>query len=186
MDESARTEGKGINMRAAGRTRVVRLAALALPTLLLGGLAMALFYQPAAAQNPTPSDDQVNRIAHQLYCPVCENTPLDVCPTEACRQWRDLIRQQLSEGWSEARIKQYFVDQYGARVLAEPPRSGLNWLVYILPPLIILGGALLLFRAFRSWTKTQDARVDASAKTERNIKKDEYVARLEDELKRRK
>ena len=25
---------------------------------------------------------------------MCENTPLDVCPTEACRQWRDLIRQQ--------------------------------------------------------------------------------------------
>ena len=144
---------------------------------------MALSYGRAAAQNPTPSDDQVNRIAHQLYCPVCENTPLDVCPTEACRQWRDLIRQQLSEGWSEARIKQYFVDQYGARVLAEPPRSGLNWLVYILPPMIILGGAYLLFRALRSWTKTQGA---AAAEPEGDIKKDEYVARLEDELKKRK
>src|SRR5512143_642059 len=99
----------------------------------------------AAAQNPTPSDDEVNRIAHQLYCPVCENTPLDVCPTEACRQWRELIRQQLSQGWSEDRIKQYFVDHYGARVLAEPPRTGLNWLVYVLPPLAILAGAFLLF-----------------------------------------
>ena len=107
----------------------------------------------AFAQKPTPSDDQVNRIAHQLYCPVCENTPLDVCPTEACRQWRDLIRQQLSQGWSEARIKQYFVDQYGARVLAEPPRTGLNWLVYVLPPLVIVSGAILLVRAMQSWTK---------------------------------
>jgi cytochrome c-type biogenesis protein CcmH len=40
------------------------------------------------AQQPTPSDDQVNAIARQLYCPVCENTPLDVCPTTACHQWR--------------------------------------------------------------------------------------------------
>ena len=31
-----------------------------------------------SAQQPTPSDDQVNAIARQLYCPVCENTPLDV------------------------------------------------------------------------------------------------------------
>src|SRR5512142_3451859 len=100
---------------------------LALP--LLVGLLLSV--RPAVAQAPTPSDDEVNRIAHQLYCPVCENTPLDVCPTEACRQWRDLIRQQLSQGWSEARIKQYFVDQYGVRVLAEPPRTGLNWLVYV-------------------------------------------------------
>ena len=37
------------------------------------------------SQGPTPTDDAVNKIAKQLYCPVCENTPLDVCPTEACR-----------------------------------------------------------------------------------------------------
>ncbi len=137
----------------------------------------------AAAQKPTPSDDQVNRIAHQLYCPVCENTPLDVCPTEACRQWRDLIRQQLSQGWSEDRIKQYFVDQYGARVLAEPPRTGLNWLVYVLPPLVIVSGAVLLVRAMQSWTKpvASDASPDSGAQSPR----DEYVARLEEELKRR-
>jgi cytochrome c-type biogenesis protein CcmH len=142
----------------------------------------------ALAQSPTPSDDQVNRIAHQLYCPVCENTPLDVCPTEACRQWRDLIRQQLSEGWSDAQIKQYFVDQYGARVLAEPPRSGLNWLVYVLPPLLILAGAVLLFRSFRVWTHSSEGRgaADEQPSGQRaEDSKDEYVARIEDELKRR-
>ena len=55
----------------------------------------------AFAQGPEPTDDDVNRIAKQLYCPVCESTPLDVCPTEACRQWRELIRQMLREGKSE-------------------------------------------------------------------------------------
>ena len=175
-----------MNMKAAVRLWLGRGAALVLLAIVLSALVMALSYEPVAAQNPTPSDDQVNQIAHQLYCPVCENTPLDVCPTEACRQWRDLIRQQLSEGWSEARIKQYFVDQYGARVLAEPPRSGLNWLVYILPPLIILGGAFLLFRALRSWTRVPEATAPGAEKTERNAAKDDYVARLEDELKRRK
>ena len=169
-----------LQLKAGGRVALLLLA------LVLGGLVIALSYGRVAAQNPTPSDDQVNRIAHQLYCPVCENTPLDVCPTEACRQWRDLIRQQLSEGWSEARIRQYFVDQYGARVLAEPPRSGLNWLVYILPPLIILGGAFLLIRALRSWTRTQGATATGTTKVEGNAEKDEYVARLEDELRKRK
>ncbi len=143
--------------------------------------ALLLPLQPALAQAPTPSDDAVNRIAHQLYCPVCENTPLDVCPTEACRQWRDLIRQQLSEGWSEDRIKQYFVTQYGVRVLAEPPASGLNWLVYVLPPLVILGGAFLLIRAMGSWKKQA---VDTAPKEDEQPK-DEYVARLEQELKKR-
>jgi cytochrome c-type biogenesis protein CcmH len=146
--------------------------------------AMAALLLPARlafAQNPTPSDDDVNRIAHQLYCPVCENTPLDVCPTEACRQWRDLIRQQLSQGWTDERIKQYFVDQYGARVLAEPPRTGLNWLVYVLPPLVILAGAFLLLRAMRTWTKPT-----GSAPAEQSeAPRDEYITRLEEELKKR-
>jgi len=140
---------------------------------------IALAQQPA----PTPSDDQVNYIAHQLYCPVCANTPLDVCPTEACRQWRDLIRQQLTQGWTEGQIKQYFVQQYGARVLAEPPETGINWLIYILPPIIILAGAFILFRALRTWTKPVSAST-ASGSNEDALK-DEYVARLEEELKKR-
>ncbi len=143
--------------------------------------ALLLPLQPALAQAPTPSDDEVNRIAHQLYCPVCENTPLDVCPTEACRQWRDLIRQQLSQGWSEDRIKQYFVTQYGVRVLAEPPASGLNWLVYVVPPLVILAGAFLLIRAMGSWKK----QAEDTTPEEDEQPKDEYVARLEQELKKR-
>lgn len=141
------------------------------------------------AQEPTPSDDQVNAIAKQLYCPVCENTPLDVCPTEACRQWRALIRQMISEGKSEAEIKQYFVENYGARVLGAPPATGLNWFVYIIPPLIILAGAVFLFRALKEWTKPATASAGSgSAQNESSaeISKDDYVSRLEDELKKRK
>lgn len=154
----------------------------------LGVLAAGLLYQDAIAQSPTPTDDQVNQIAHQLYCPVCENTPLDVCPTEACRQWRDLIRQQLSQGWTEGQIKQYFVEQYGARVLAEPPAAGLNWLVYVLPPIIILAGAVLLVRAMQSWTKlAHQAAAEGVQDAEKpDTASDEYVARLEEELKKRK
>jgi cytochrome c-type biogenesis protein CcmH len=164
---------------------------LLLPFFLLLIASVLTQTRPAAAQNPTPSDDEVNRIAHQLYCPVCENTPLDVCPTEACRQWRDLIRQQLSQGMTEDQIKQYFVQQYGARVLAEPPRSGLNWLVYILPPLIILAGAVFLLRAMRTWSRigkkpAMTPAMDAKGPSAEGAPKDEYVARLEEELKKRK
>ena len=102
-------------------------------------------------QGDGPSDDEVNAIASQLYCPVCENVPLDVCPTQACEQWRATIREKLASGWTESEIKGYFVEQYGARVLATPPAEGLNWLVYILPPLALIGGAIVLFRAVKTW-----------------------------------
>jgi cytochrome c-type biogenesis protein CcmH len=158
------------------------------PVFLMIAFALAaLVYQPVFAQDNIPTDDEVNAIAKQLYCPVCENTPLDVCPTEACRQWRELIRLQLSEGMTEAEIKQYFVENYGARVLAEPPRTGLNWLIYILPPVFILAGAFILFRSFREWTKPRVVETGVGAESgEAYVEKDDYVARLEDELKKRK
>lgn len=151
----------------------------------------SLYFQTAFAQDTTPpTDDEVNAVAHQLYCPVCESTPLDVCPTEACRDWRELIRTMLAEGKTEDEILQHFVDQYGDKVLAQPPLSGLNWMIYILPPAIILAGAFMLFRSLKEWTKPKTATPVIGA--ERNessrvdTKKDDYVARLEEELKKRK
>ena len=135
----------------------------------------------ARAQEPTPSDDQVNAIAKGLYCPVCENIPLDVCPTQACIQWRALIREQLADGWTEAQIKNYFVQQYGDRVLAEPPPRGLNWLVYVVPPAAILAGVYVLYRAFAAWrASSPEPAVLPPVHPE-----DEYVQRLEEELRKR-
>jgi len=163
--------------------RTYRFAALALLLLLLAGL----WAGSVAAQGSTPTDDEVNAIAKQLYCPVCENTPLDVCPTEACRQWRELIRQQLSEGWTEDQIKQYFVDNYGARVLGEPPRTGLNWVVYLLPPALILAGAFVLFRAMRAWMKPSTTEAAAGpTETPEPAAQDDYVSKFEEELRKRK
>ena len=82
--------------------------------------------------------------------------------------------------------RQYFVDQYGARVLAEPPPAGLNWLVYVLPPVIILAGAFLLFKALRTWSRPPGAPTMASSRPTLDPQQDEYVARLEEELKKRK
>lgn len=97
-------------------------------TLLFLLLAVAaLAAAPAAlAQSTTITDDQVNEVAHDLYCPVCESTPLDVCPTQACRDWREVIRTQLAEGRSKQQIMDYFAEQYGDRVLAEPLAVGLT------------------------------------------------------------
>jgi cytochrome c-type biogenesis protein CcmH len=152
-----------------------------------------------SAQQSTPSDDQVNAIARQLFCPICENIPLDVCPTQACHDWREQIRQMLAEGKSESAIKQYFVEHYGARVLSEPPAAGLNWLVYVVPPVAFLAGVLLLFLALRSWKQAEAGYAAAEAALQsgqgappppgQNIKttnSDEYAARLEEQLRKQR
>lgn len=161
-----------------------KIAVFILLPMLFTGIALSsisLVY--AQGNNPrTITDDQVNAVAKQLYCPVCENIPLDVCPTQACAQWRELIREKLAQGWSDAQIKQYFVDQYGDRVLATPPARGLNWLVYIIPPLVILLGVYLVYRAVSTWRQPvlPEAGDDAL-----QVADNEYVRRLEEELRKR-
>ena len=138
----------------------------------------------AQESNPNdPTDDEVNAIAKQLYCPVCENVPLDVCGTQACAQWRELIREKLVEGWNEDEIKEYFSNQYGDRVLAAPPARGLNWLVYVIPPLVFFAGAFFLYRGFKTWKQLGDDELDEVEIQAAPDMDDEYMARLEEELK---
>lgn len=146
--------------------------------LIILGSATTVF-----AQDGVPTDDEVNKIAKQLYCPVCESTPLDVCPTEACRQWRELIRSQLAEGKSEEEIKQYFVDQYGARVLDEPPN---RWASYLVPVIAFLAGAFMLFRGFKMWLKPVGAEAGEGEQEADSVPQDDYIRKMEEELKKRK
>ncbi|MEP6895508.1 MAG: cytochrome c-type biogenesis protein CcmH [Chloroflexota bacterium] len=153
---------------------------LAMITVLALSIA---FTMNVLAQGTTPTDDDVNQVAKQLYCPVCESTPLDVCPTEACRQWREVIRTMLADGKSETEIKQYFVTQYGVRVLNVPPNP---WLTYFIPGVVILIGALLLARGFQLWRKPLAAESAPIKQEAQPVQQDEYLAKMEEELRKRK
>ncbi len=161
--------------------RTLRLAGM---LALLGVLIVFGAVRVAHAQSPTPApvtEDQVNAVAGQLYCPVCENVPLDVCGTQACAQWRSLIREKLAQGQTEQQIKDYFVNYYGDRVLAEPPRRGLNWLVYVLPPVFILGGVLILIRVLRNMRPAPAASAPAP---DQPASSDPYVSRFEEQVRK--
>ncbi len=156
--------------------KIARYSIVLLGLLMLAGV--------VSAQTPQPSDDDVNRVARQLYCPVCENVPLDVCPTKACADWRAEIRAKMAEGWTDAEIKAYFAQQHGDRVLAAPPVRGfdLNLIVYVVPPLAVLIGGVVLYRFLRvRRTPPAASAAEPAAPTE----PDDYQARLEKELRER-
>lgn len=153
--------------------------------ILIVILLISMIPAAVSAQGSDPTDDDVNAIAKQLYCPVCENIPLDACGTVACEQWRGIIRDRLVDGWTEDQIKNYFVAQYGDRVLAEPPRQGFNWLVYLVPVIVFAGGGYLLYRAYDRWKISGDtAKVEKLKESQPDID-EKYLKRIEDELKRR-
>jgi len=136
---------------------------------------------------PTPSvkkdvtADDVNRIAKQMYCPVCENEPLDACRTAACQQWRAQIGQMLSEGQTEQQIKDYFVARYGVRVLAQPPAQGTSLWLYVLPIVGLLVGVVIVVWVLRRLRARGAAAPVAS--TPAKSSGDEYIDRVEQDLK---
>ena len=114
-------------------------------------LFVALFAiaMPAIAQENV-SDDEVNDVAKDLFCPVCESTPLDVCPTQACEDWRELIRTQLAEGQTKEDIHEYFARQYGDGVLADPPKRGFNLILWVLPVIALIVGGVFFGRYLKT------------------------------------
>ena len=150
----------------------VWLAAV-LTSLLVAGI--------AAAQGRVVTDDQVNAVAKKLNCPVCENVPLDVCETQACIQWRDLIRQKLAAGEKPEQIVAYFRATYGDRVLQSPPREGFTGLVWILPFVGLIVGVAILVVVLRRMAAQPAAVKAETAATPAAL--DGYRERLERELR---
>jgi cytochrome c-type biogenesis protein CcmH len=169
--------------------RSVKLAGLGLwaaGLLLLMSLTGVALAQDPVPPTPTPAAkqsvtaDDVNGIAKQMYCPVCENEPLDACRTAACQQWRAQIGQMLGEGQNEQQIKDYFVSRYGARVLAQPPAAGNSLLLYVLPIVGLIVGAVIVVWFLRRLRArgTQTTAVAAPAPTG-----DVYTDQVEKDLK---
>jgi cytochrome c-type biogenesis protein CcmH len=159
---------------------------------LLAALALAGGVSAQEGSDTGVTDDDVNEVASDLYCPICENTPLDVCPTKACSDWRAEIRSLLESGRNEAQVKDYFVERYGVRVLGEPPRTGFTSIVWILPfvglaiGVVAFGRSLIQMRRAASAPATSRASRQPARATPRETPLDPdaaYVARLEQELK---
>jgi len=158
----------------------------------------------AVPKNPVTAD-QISEVARELWCPLCSGVRLDTCQLQACEQMRQEIGLKLQAGETLEAIKKDFLTQYGPQVLGEPPRSGFNWLAWILPFAVLLGGAVFLVMRGRTMLLAQPKAppvvtlgsttlIDGNHPTDGNLagknadkpdaKADPYARQLEEELKR--
>lgn len=165
--------------RMIDRTRFLLLPLFVILWLTIF-LAVAVAQDGAApASTVTPND--VKEVSKQLWCPLCSGVRLDACELKACEQMRDVIAVKLADGDSDQEIKDYFVAQYGPQVLGEPPLEGFNWLAWILPVVVMVGGGIFLWFRTRSMIggrKQEVVGASAAAGGE-----DDYSRKLDEELK---
>jgi len=108
-------------------------------------LALALLAASAVAQDPA-LDKRVTGLAHELRCLVCQNQTLAESNAPLAVDLRNQIREQLAQGASERDVIDFMVARYGDFVLYRPPLKATTLALWIGPFVLLLGGALLLWR----------------------------------------
>ena len=58
-----------------------------------------------------------------------------------CACW---CEQRLAAGDSDAQILDFVTARYGMFVLLDPPFAPVTWLLWLVPPVLVLGGGALL------------------------------------------
>ena len=105
------------------------------------------------AMGAAVTDEEVQAIASQLRCVVCQNLSVADSPSEMARQMRDLIRARLTAGDRPEQVMTYFVQRYGEWVLLAPPARGLNLLLWLAPFGAVAGGLALVLTLTRRWRR---------------------------------
>ena len=130
-----------------------RTAARILLTLWCLGLAVGA----CAAEDP---EREAREIAATLRCPVCQNLSVADSPSELAQQMRELIRRKVAAGERREQIVDYFVARYDEDLLLDPPKRGLNLLLWLGPGLVLAAAAALLTRSLRRWRRRSEELTD--------------------------
>lgn len=98
--------------------------------VVAAAVGLFLLASSTAAAQSTPTPEQINAVAKDLWCPLCNGVRLDNCELQACVQMREEISQKLAAGQSKDQIKAYFVQRYGEVVLGMPSGQGFNFVAW--------------------------------------------------------
>ena len=119
---------------------------------LVGAAVALLLVAPASASEQRPTAAELES---ELVCPVCETT-LDSSDAPIARLMKARIRERIAAGDTKSEIEAFFVDQYGAGVLAVPPRKGFDWIAWLLPLAGLGAGVVVVGVLAWRWSRRGD------------------------------
>ena len=87
---------------------------------------------------------KVLRISAELRCLVCQNQTIADSHADLAVDLRRQVREMLQRGESEAQIIDYMTARYGDFVLYRPPLKPTTAALWFGPPLLLVGGLVML------------------------------------------
>lgn len=114
----------------------------------LAALASGLAQADPVLQDPR-LEEQALKLERQLMSPCCYGGTVAEHGSQIAMQIRRDIRERLRQGMTPDQISDLYVARYGKRILAAPPAQGFHVLAYVLPPLFLIGGLLILLMVLK-------------------------------------
>lgn len=109
--------------------------------LIFTGLVLLLSCAGRSTESP---EERIQRLGDELRCPVCRGVPISESPATLAKEMMDMLKEQAASGKSDQEIFRFFEERYGEWVLLDPKPEGLNLAVWILPVLVLVGGAVFI------------------------------------------
>jgi cytochrome c-type biogenesis protein CcmH len=101
--------------------------------------------QPDEIMTDPAKEARARDLSRELRCMVCQNQSIDDSDAPLARDLRLLVRERIAGGDSDSQVIDFLVARYGEFVLLKPRLNPHTWLLWLLPPLALIGGGLALW-----------------------------------------
>jgi cytochrome c-type biogenesis protein CcmH len=108
-------------------------------------LSAAHAVQPDEVMADPAKEARARSLSRELRCMVCQNQSIDDSEAPLARDLRLLVRERIAAGDSDAKVIDFLVARYGEFVLLKPRFERQTWLLWLISPLALAGGGLVLW-----------------------------------------
>lgn len=118
-------------------------ALLAIMLTLMPSVTRAV--QPDEIMADPAQEARARNLSRELRCMVCQNQSIDDSDAPLARDLRLLVRERIAAGNTDQQVMDFLVARYGEFVLLKPRVEGQTLILWLIPPLVLVGGGLALW-----------------------------------------
>lgn len=107
--------------------------------------------------------ERVQRLSDSFACPECQGQSVSESNAAVAATIRQFISDEVTAGSTDREIRDQLIVSYEARVLLNPPAEGVTTLLWVLPVMLVVLGAMGVAGAI---TRNRGANREPSAEDE--------------------
>ena len=116
-------------------------------------LFISLIFFGILFSNLFANDNLQNKIYKNLRCIVCQGQSIADSNSDFANTIKSVVNDKVNEGMNEKQIYNFLSQKYGDWILYTPPLKGNSYLLWILPYVFFIIGAIVLFFVLKKTLK---------------------------------